>query len=76
MKSEKGIGLVALIIVILVTLILVGITIVMALNSDWLKGSENDKQTDVEYINKEENIQNQITTEEVVNNQVPENTEQ
>lgn len=76
MKSEKGIGLVALILVILVTLTLVGITIVMALNSEWLKGSGNETQTDVEYINKEENIQNQITTEEVVNNQVPENTEQ
>lgn len=77
MKSEKGIGLPALILVILVTLVLIGITIVMALNSDWLKGSENNEKTNVEYINKvqEDNNQNE-TTNEVVNELPIENVEQ
>ena len=76
MKNEEGIGLVALILVIFVTLALLGITIIMAISSEWLNGSENE--TNVEYINKvEENVvENNVANEEEVSNQVPENTEQ
>lgn len=76
MKNEKGIGLVALILVIFVTLALLGITIIMAISSEWLNGSENE--TNVEYINQiEENVvENNVANEEEVSNQVPENTEQ